>query len=251
MAERGKKKKSEEGGGAPEWMVTFSDLVTLLLTFFVLLLSMANMDKIKFKAAAASLKSAFGVMGTVEQREIAPPKIIEIPPLADDLQQRVYKQIKSKMLRLKLDKDVELVKDRGAVVLRVNDAVLFAAGQTAIRPEAYDTLKKVAAMVRGLPFHMRIEGHSDAMPFTSVNEGANWDLSVFRALAVLKFFALNDLFPIDRMSATGYGSQRPLLPNDSPENRAANRRVEFFLENTASYTEELPFLIDAQDQFPF
>jgi chemotaxis protein MotB len=240
-----KAKKSPEG--APAWMVTYSDLVTLLLTFFVLLLSMANMDPIKFLKVANSMRSAFGIIGSVDTLDIA-PQVINIAPLPEnDMAQRVYKRIQVQLNRLKLDKNITLVIDRGAVVLRVEDTLLFAPGRSNIQPAALPVLRHIADLVRPLPFHLRTEGHTDSVG----NENDNWDLSMDRAGSVLKFFAAEKLFPLDRMAAVGYGSQRPIAPNDTPENRALNRRVEFILESMGSYNEKLPYLIDASEQIPF
>jgi chemotaxis protein MotB len=72
-----------------------------------------------------------------------------------------------------------------------------------------------------------------------------------RSIAVLRFFQENELLPLDRMSAVGYGDQHPIAPNDTPENRAKNRRVEFVLESIGDYREQLPYLIDANEQLPF
>jgi len=248
----GKKKKSgDDAGGAPAWMVTYSDLVTLLLTFFVLLLSMANMDQVKFKKARASLQNAFGVIGdfSVEQKDVVNPATLEGSPVADDMVQRVYKKMHVQFNRLKLNKDIKLVKDRDAVVLRLNASILFAPGQTALKPAAFPVLRNIAKLLRPLPFLQRIEGHSDNTP--SQGGRSNWDISMLRALSVLKFFAGEKLLPLDRLSAAGYGSQRPLVPNDSAANRALNRRVDFVLESVGGYSEELPYLIDAAYQFPF
>jgi chemotaxis protein MotB len=243
---RGKKIK-KAAAGAPAWMVTYSDLVTLLLTFFVLLLSMANMDPQKFLKVANSMRSAFGVIGNVEGIDIA-PKIIHTAPVVDnDMAQRVYKRIEVQINRLQLNKDITLVIDRGAVVLRVDNTLLFAPGRFDIKSEAYPMLRKVADLVRPLPFHLRTAGYTDA----TGNENTNWDLSMARAVSVVKFFSVENLFPLDRMSAVGYGSQHPIAPNDTPANQALNRRVEFTLESMGSYTEELPYLIDAREQFPF
>ncbi|MCP3178400.1 flagellar motor protein MotB [Desulfuromonas sp. KJ2020] len=246
MAKKPKKKQE----GAPAWMVTYSDLVTLLLTFFVLLLSMASMDRIKFSAASNSLKGAFGIMGGKQQTEIAPPAIIDFSPIDDDMFQRVYKRILEQLNRLRLDKTITLVKDRGAIVLRVNEAILFDVGQTEVKPAAYPVLRKVADMVRPLPMQLRVEGHTDDVPVAS-GQRTNWDISVQRAVSVLKFLQQEDLFPLDRMAAVGYGEQKPLAPNDSDENRALNRRVEFVLESMGKHQEKLPYLIDAKDQMPF
>ena len=228
-------------------MVTYSDLVTLLLTFFVLLLSMANMDPIKFLKAANSMKTAFGIIGKIDSVDIAPKVINIAPKIENDMAQRVYKRIQVQLNRLKLDKDITLALDRGAVVLRVDNTLLFASGRVDILPAAFPMLRHIADLVRPLPFHLRTEGHTDS----TGNEDVNWDLSMTRATAVLKFFAGENLYPLDRMAAVGYGSQRPIAPNDTPENRALNRRVEFILESMGNYYEKLPFLIDAREQLPF
>ena len=87
-------------------MVTYSDLVTLLLTFFVLLLSMANMDDIKFSQAAGSLQGAFGVFGGMDRKEISAPAVVEITPIHDDMVQRIYTRIVTQMNRLRLDPSI-------------------------------------------------------------------------------------------------------------------------------------------------
>lgn len=244
------KKAKKKSGGAPEWMVTYSDMVTLLLTFFVLLLSMANMDQVKFSQAAGSLKGAFGVFGGKDRKEISPPSLVEIAPVHDDLVQRLYTRIMTQMNRLRLDPSIKLVKDRGAVILQINESILFQPGSAELKPAALPVLAKVAGLIRPLPLQARIEGHTDDIPF-SRKDISNWDLSVGRSISVLKYFQSNDLFPLDRMSAVGYGAEKPLVPNDTPENRAKNRRVEFVLESLGDYREQLPYLIDANEQLPF
>ncbi len=244
------KKQKKQEAGAPAWMVTFSDMVTLLLTFFVLLLSMANLDKIKFQEAAGSLRSAFGVMGGGTNTEIAKPKVVEFAPIADDFVNRLYQRMMVDFNRLKIDKRIKLVKDRGAVVLQVEESILFGPGETALGPAAPEALRQVADLIRNLPLHLRIEGHTDSTP-ASVSGMSNWDLSMTRAITVLKFFEGEKLVPLDRMSAVGYGDQRPLDTSGTPEGNARNRRVEFVLESIGSNREELPYLIDSKQKLPF
>ncbi len=231
-------------------MVTYSDMVTLLLTFFVLLLSMARLDKVLFRDAAGSLRGAFGVMNSAQNNEVAVPKIIEFSPIDDDYVARVYKRVQTNIKRLKLDRDIELVKDRGAVILRVKDSILFDTGSVAVKAAAYSVLQKIAELVKPLPFGLRIEGHTDNEPPTRGNL-TNWDISMMRAVNVLKYFVKDEIFPIQRMSAVGYGAQKPIMPNDSPEGKALNRRVEFVMESLNEYRSELPYLIDANEQSPF
>jgi len=241
------RKEKKQAVGAPMWMVTFSDMVTLLLTFFVLMLSMANMDQVKFEKASNSLAGAFGVMGSSRQAEQVPPRVVSYVPVADDFTAKVFRRIRVKMHELRLNQEIKLVKDRGAVILRVDEAVLFASGESRLNPEAGPILRKVAELVGPLPLNMKIEGHTDDRGA----EMANWELSVDRAVAVLRFLATNQLLPMTRMAATGYGSQKPLFPNNSDRERALNRRVEFVLESQGAPDQELPYLIDAKDQAPF
>lgn len=243
------RKAKKPPAGAPMWMVTFSDMVTLLLTFFVLLLSMASMDRVKFQAASQSLSSAFGqgVLSSSQTAEMAKPQVVSYTPVNDDFTSRVYRRLKTKLKELKLNKQVKLVKDRGAVVLRIDESILFTSGQRGLSPEAYPVLRKVAELVRPMPLNLKVEGHTD-------NRGddlANWDLSVDRSVSVLRFLAANQLMSLSRMSATGYGSQKPLFPNNSEREMALNRRVEFVLESQGDPDQELPYLIDAREQAPF
>jgi chemotaxis protein MotB len=232
-------------------MTTYSDMVTLLLTFFVLLLSMAELDKLKFNEAVVSLRGAFGIVQskTIKDApsEIAVPRVAAIPY---DMLQRVYKQVVMNIEKLELDKDIEVVKDRGAMVLRVTENVLFAPGSSNLKKEAGPVLRKVADLIAPLPFEVRIEGHTDNTSYKD-SWNANWELSAFRAIAVLKYFAENKLLSLDRLSAVGYGEHRPLVSNDSIENRALNRRVEIVLEFGGDFRETLPYLIDSSEQLPF
>lgn len=250
-----KKKKNKDRAqgapGAPAWMTTYSDMVTLLLTFFVLLLSMAELDKIKFEQAVFSLRGAFGVVDTKvindQESNAIIPSVVSIP---FDMLQQLYKKVIMDIEKLEIDRDIELVKDRGAMVLRITERILFAPGSSTLKKEAEPLLRKVAELISSLPFEVRIEGHTDNTPYAE-SEQANWDLSAFRALAVLKFFAENQLLSLDRLSAVGYGEQRPIVPNDTDENKSLNRRVEIVMEFGGEYSETLPYLIDSVEHLPF
>ncbi len=247
-----KKKPKKTEPRAPAWMTTYSDLVTLLMTFFVLLLSMAKMDEVRFETAAGSLRGAFGALESSAVSSIGDPKIVKFAPIDDDFASRLYSRIQNDLIRLQLDEKIFLVQDKGTVVLRIRDSILFDSGQVDIRPEAYVVLRKIAELVRPLPFQLRIEGHTDDTPVSnSAGLGSNWDISMRRALSVLKFLVQEDQLPLDRMAAVGYGATRPVADNNTPETRGLNRRVDFVLENLAGHVEDLPYLIDAREQMPF
>ncbi|WP_028579361.1 OmpA/MotB family protein [Desulfogranum japonicum] len=230
------KKKEECPPGAPLWMTTFSDLVTLLLTFFVLLLSMASMDPVKFVQAKTSIKDSFGWRTTAAPKRYtipiipSPPKS-EFTPIPRETKMHYYRKIQNDLKMTQLMDQVDAIeRDNDSIVLRINDSILFDKGQTTLNPSSYPLLRKIADIVRPLPMSMRIEGHTDDTPVTSPSL-SNWDISVARAVAVMRFYNRGEIFSIDRMSAVGYGSSRPVVSNTSEENRAKNRRVDFILRS--------------------
>ncbi|WP_136807887.1 OmpA/MotB family protein [Desulfosediminicola flagellatus] len=220
--------------GAPAWMVTYSDLVTLLLTFFVLLLSMASMDPVRFTEASSSLKDAFGMHAEPAHVEFAipilpSPPITKFTPVQQAMTTKVYERVKSQLDLMQMNNEVDAVKkDSDTIILRVNDSILFKPGQAKVSPNSYPILRNIADIIRPLPMKLRIEGHTDDI-LISQNPIGNWDLSVSRAVSVMRFFKQGDLLKIDRMAATGYGPDRPLVPNRDDATRARNRRVEFVL----------------------
>ncbi len=245
-----RKKKSNGNGGSPSWMVTYSDMVTLLLTFFVLMLSMADINKIKFTRAMGSLRGALGVLDSQDYEDVLPLELMAQQNNLDESLQRVYRHIKNRLENLEVNKDIKLVTNRGAVVLRLNDSLLFRSGETAVKESAYPLLREIADLVRPLQLDLRVEGHTDNVPVSRAGI-SNWDISIQRAVSVVKYFASRDLLPQDRLSAAGYGAQRPLMPNDIDEHRAMNRRVDFYLEQDENYRQQLPYLIDSREQYPF
>lgn len=253
--EERKKKCPECVAGAPAWMVTFADMVTLLLTFFVLLVSMATMDRVKFSAAASSLNKAFGkgatVSSTPSEYRIEPlpsAPSAQFMPIQGDPIQLIQKHIEKEIKAWKIKDSVELIqKDTDTIILRMDGSVLFQRNQSSLSPEAGPLLRQIADTIRPLPVTIRIEGHTDDTQFPK-GERDNWDLSMDRSVSVLRFLTKNNLLPLDRMSAIGYGDARSVVPNSSEENRAQNRRVDFILRtdlkkdpvNTGTKTLEIP-----------
>ncbi len=238
--EEQKEKKVKCPAGAPAWMVTYSDLVTLLLTFFVLLLSMASMDPVKFTKASSSIKDAFGIHASPSHIDFAipilpSPPITQFSPIQQQTTKKVYEKIKSQIDSLRLSDDIGVLKrDDEAIVLRVKEAILFKPGQAKLSLKSYPTLRTIANIINPLPMDLRIEGHTDDTQVSKSSYG-NWDLSVERSVSVLRFFNQSDLLPLDRMASVGYGKNRPLVPNKDTETRALNRRVDFVLRlNTPS-----------------
>lgn len=222
--------------GLPMWMATYSDLVTLLLTFFVLLLTMASMDPTKFVQAKTSIQDAFGWSTKAAPVPFSIPVLPSQPkssftPIPRQAPVQYFKRIKTDLEMTKLDAKVDAIqKDNDSIILRIHESVLFEKGKATLDPTAHPILRKVADIIRPLPMTLRIEGHTDSA-FIAGGAQTNWDLSVARAVAVMGFYQRGNIFPLDRMSAIGYGDARPLVPNDSEANMAQNRRVDFILRS--------------------
>lgn len=253
------RKEEAKKGGAPAWMVTFSDLVTLLLTFFVLLLSFANTDLIKYKEAVGSLKEAFGVQtkeiadfpsqsSTPLSLEVAAPKpfsIIEQDTLRgarskvdsttkdkekhSDGEKKSFEELgetlKNYIMNEGLEGEFGLSVEEGRVVLRAVTKELFAPGSATIVD--FDLLKKVAFLLKTRTnFNLTIEGHTDDTATKAGTYPSNWELSAIRATTALRFLSQSGISE-NRLRALAYGSAKPYLPNTNPSNREKNRRIEF------------------------
>ncbi len=238
---RDEEDSDEEGGGAPAWMVTFGDMMSLLLTFFVMLLSLSTFDKIKFKEVTGSLSQAFGV-----QREQPTPE----PPKGSSIVfQQTSASTKDSAIMARLQElksaaqasrsaeqgkvNVEVFEDYRGIVLRVGEGDMFHPGRAELRPTVWPFLDDVIAAIENEKVDIEVEAHTDNRPMKSGKYPTNWHLSAARSVSVVDYMIkAGDLAP-SRMAAVGRGDSRPLRPNISAKNRAKNRRVEFVFSRVA------------------
>ncbi|ADK84988.1 OmpA/MotB domain protein [Desulfarculus baarsii DSM 2075] len=226
--------------GSPPWMATFADLSTLLLTFFVLLLSMANMDVQKFREMLGSVQAAFGVQYEVQgdfqpvavptaapsaQNAAAPSRRISEARAAMESRQ-MSEQVQNFVNETGLGSEVNVNAGNKGVRLRVKGHLFFEPGGAEIRQEAKKLLEGIAKVTKKFDFYLTVEGHTDDQPISTPRFPSNWELSAARAAAVLRYLA-GDGVPEKRMSAIGYASSFPIAANTSEAGRNKNRRVEF------------------------
>jgi len=219
--------------GAPGWMATFSDLCTLLLTFFILLLSFSTMDIMKFKQMMGSVEKAFGYQterpGSYSAKSDTPVTIQlsdQENKMLDNVE--IGDKIKQSAEEANISEDTEVEINKDGVMMRLKGNVGFGAGSASIDDKLKSFLQKVAEILKEHPdYNLKVLGHTDNIPIKSGKYDSNWELSSSRAVQVIKI--LVDQYQIDpkRLTAIGYGETRPLTSNDSPDNRAKNRRVEF------------------------
>ena len=224
-------------------MTTYSDLITQILIFFVLLFSFSSIDKSKFNAAMLSLQGSLGIIdgGMVihEGDFIEGGEVGELLISAQEqqefelLQEEVEEIVTGENL-----KGVQVNLDERGLVIRLIEGVLFDSGKADIKDEAKDILDKLAPLLKETHKHIRIEGHTDNLPIHTREFPSNWELSTARAVNVVKYMIEKHNFSPYILSAAGYGEYRPIAPNDSAKNRSLNRRVDIIILKSTSEASE-------------
>lgn len=236
--------QKKEEGGAPEWMVTFGDLMSLLLCFFVLLLSFSETDKAKYKQVAGSMKEAFGVQKKVKvfdspkgQTIIAKDFDKEIhlkPELLEDIAETKFSQAELISKIKEISQYVETETKGNKFVIRLQGETTFNSGKADIRPDMIPVLRKVGEVLKYAKGDVIVAGHTDNVPIHSSIYPSNLELSVSRAVSVSQFMISNNYIQPDRLSTMGFGEYRPIASNDTSEGRARNRRVEIIVTDLFS-----------------
>lgn len=238
MARKRKNKKKVDQAGSPAWMTTYSDLMSLLLTFFILLFSMSSVSEERFKDAAQSLQMALigsssdsildgngEIIGDVDPEEIVVEEVPVDPNYIPEEVIELYNTVNGFLEEEGLNTDVTLSRDQEGVYIDIQETILFDSGSATLKAVGSETLGQLAELFTLFNNEIIIEGYTDNVPMHSREFPSNWELSTGRALSVLRYLSESyDISP-SRLSARGYGEHRPIVPNDSDENRALNRRV--------------------------
>ncbi|WP_148860990.1 flagellar motor protein MotB [Marinobacter fonticola] len=242
-----------KAGGAPNWIVTFADLATLLLTFFILLLSYSEMDVAKYKSMAASLAGAFGssviqdnAAGgsplTLIESNTAPPAATvppDEPELIDDRRQpgpsvtgipagitELARQLMRELESEVASGALNVRYDTERVVIRFAEDATFQSGSAELKPDMRPIIERVVDVLAECSGDVVVAGYTDDRPIVSTRYRSNWDLSAARAVSVVHELVMNQKVSAERVVAAGRAETNPMLPNTTAENRARNRRVE-------------------------
>jgi chemotaxis protein MotB len=222
------------------WMVTFADLIMLLLTFFVLLLTMSSMDTKKLKKLMSHFTESTGVLefsGTGDVSDFS--SFISKYNNSDSMlvvdQRQFFPEIKIsseiKKLLKNVNREIDLSDDERGVVLAFNENILFEIGRVSLKKEIYHMLDEISDAIYECPNDILIMGHTDNIPINSKIYKSNWELSAYRGLSVLNYFLKEKGLSPSRFYVGGYGSFRPLYPNDTAKRRSLNRRVEIIFRH--------------------
>ena len=231
------------GGGVPAWMVTFADLMALMMTFFVLLYSFSTIDEKKYRMIAQSMAKGFGAVlaapRTPTTTAIGPPSMMPSPlsqnsrarspsprPEMSARNDQLLQELQSSM-KTEIAEGIIAVETAGnTVVIRFPEEIAFPPGSDEMSDDIMPMLEQVAEALGDAPGTIMVSGHTDDRPIKSARFRSNWELSTDRAVSVIQRLEALGSIDANRLTAVGYGDTRPLVPNDTPENRARNRRVE-------------------------
>ncbi len=227
-----------EGDDGRAWLMTFTDLMMLLLVFFILLYSMSSLKLERFREAMASIQSALGnkdVVFVVKEvvREVQTPTPAMTLEEAAGIRPRDDKALRE-IEEIIQDQDigqfVRVYKQGEKIIIQIRGSILFRSSQARLNPTAEPVFDEVLKVFEKYPeYGINIRGHTDNRPIKSSIYPSNWELSTARAASVLRWFVERGIDP-HRMTASGYADYMPIAPNNTPEDRARNRRVEFVLE---------------------
>jgi chemotaxis protein MotB len=266
---RGRKGGHEEEHEAnhERWLLTYADMITLLMVLFIVLFASSTISSIKFAELADGLAKQLGGQskaipggegvldggqttaadnGVQLNNPSAPiPAVQEADqPATQASQAQLVKQeeqtlasaqakIEAALKAKNLQDSVRFTIDsRGLIVSIVTDKLLFNTGQADLQPVGDQVLDAIGPALRALPNDISVEGHTDNVPISSSEFASNWELSAVRATTVLRYLVANDGIAETRMSATGYADTEPLVPNDTAAHRAENRRVDVVVLST-------------------
>ena len=230
-----KEKNPPSAPGAPLYMATYGDMVTLVLCFFVLLFAMSSIDVEKFKMALISLRGSLGVQkGGVTTETSMEPESGEAEERGTSTSpqrvrldtQNVAFTVESYLRTEGLQKSVQVTINQRGVAVSISDQFLFESGSANLKTEGQRVLYKIATLVRDMVPAIAVEGHTDGVPLLGGIYRDNWGLSSARAAVVTSYLESSGGVPAQKLQAVGYGPSRPVVPNDSPEHRALNRRVD-------------------------
>lgn len=207
-----KRNNNNEEENVHRWLISYSDFLTLLFTFFVALYALSSVDVTKAEKMTSSLRKVF--------------KVIDEPvSFEEDRNKAIIEDLRKLLNDIS---GINIKSDARGIVITLPDSLLFSSGSAELKSESTDALTRIAEKLKELPGKVAIEGHTDNIPISSSIYKSNWELSAARASSVLHFLLQRGLSP-DRFLIAGYGEYKPVATNDTDEGRAKNRRVELII----------------------
>ncbi len=226
----------EEEENLERWLLTYADMITLLMAFFIMMYAMSRMDQQKFTALATSVRMEFTGTGLPVGPDIAlvnqglATSLGIVNGTRFGLRQNVEKSLDKSIKDKEMRKRVQVLEvDDNLVIRLLDDDVLFASGSARLTEKNRELVARVATVLRALPYTIRIEGHTDSVPINTAAFPSNWELSTRRASNVAVYLIRRQNLSPDRIGAAGYADTKPVAPNNTPDNRRRNRRIDMVI----------------------
>lgn len=254
---RKKKHHEEEHENAERWLVSYADFITLLFAFFVTMYAISRVDEKKLGSVVESLQRALGsnifMQASQPERGVLHPAsqpinvaLVQVSPEKEQGAQKEGKEDFEKLaaeIKKKMEEGIKnnggqgeaslsqlkFIIDKRGLVLRFSERFFFDSGDASIRSEVIPMLDVLAQSLEKIPNHIRIEGHTDSVPISTLRFPSNWELSTARATSIVRYFLTHFKFEPNQLSAAGYGEFRPIASNQNSEGRTQNRRVDIVI----------------------
>jgi chemotaxis protein MotB len=236
---RRKKHNNDEHENLERWLITYSDLITLLLAFFIMMYTFSKQDAQKYQEVSEHLKAIFTgksvLAGGSGPTSGSGATNISIKNTAnsEDVKRELENEVRSMAEWADPEKKISVFKDERGVVIRIMDKAFFNEGKADLKDRAKNAIDKIMPIIIGSKRPVRIEGHTDDVPIRTNEFKSNWELSTRRATEVVRYLVEAHRFPPDRISASGFAEYHPITTNDTSENRSLNRRIEIILIQSA------------------
>lgn len=224
----GREKKPKKEVKTDAWIATFSDTITLLLTFFILLYSFSSVNEEKLKQISAALTSLLTGDSSTTVLD-GSGEMLEAPEVSAP---SMYDKVKEFIEQNDLENVAEIKNDARGIVIQLKDSILFDSGKADLIPQSKDVLNKISTLLATMDNAFIIEGHTDNIPINNYRFNSNWELSSSRAVSVIRYFTETKGLDSSKFQAAGYGEYKPLVDNSTEENRAKNRRVNILIVAT-------------------
>lgn len=237
-----KKKHHEEHESSERWLLTYADLITLLLGLFVILYAMSKVDQGKFQEVVVALNQAFGgktiMAGNAGITDIPATSAGEAGEDSGESyeQEKLAKQIKESLNEYIQNSKIRLNNSSEGLTIHLAEMLLFDPGSAEVKPEAKIALDQLANTISNLSNDIRIEGHTDNVPINTPQFPSNWHLSIARALNTAYYLMQNGMNP-EKISIVGYSEYKPINSNETLDGRAENRRVDIIIRKAEKVNE--------------
>jgi chemotaxis protein MotB len=232
-----RRKKRFERDNHDRWLISYADFVTLLFAFFVVMYAISSVNESKYKTFSDSLSIAFSNQPASttfvpnEQERLLKALVDKRTARLGEQQRKIQERMKNlasglqQMMSPLIDQHlVNINPTKRGVEIDISASLLFKTGEAVLQPDALDVLRQVSEVLSKEEWPIEVEGHTDDIPIMTAQFPSNWELSSARASSVVRMMMISGV-PEKRLAVVGLASNQPLVPNDSPENRAKNRRV--------------------------